>query len=91
MPNGLYWDVTDVNKQTGVLRVTDDPSGIGRIASDAQVGCQVFTLSGMKVTEYQSARSAAVTKARQQRLQTGTYIVKMNDGHRTEAQKLIVR
>jgi len=51
----------------------------------------VFTLSGMKVTEYQSARSAAVTKARQQRLQTGTYIVKMNDGRRTEAQKLIVR
>ena len=91
LPDGLYWDVTDVNKQTGVLRVTDDPSGIGRIASDAQVDCQVFTLSGMKVTEYQSARSAAVTKARQQRLQTGTYIVKMNDGRRTEAQKLIVR
>jgi len=91
LPDGLYWDVTGVNQQTGVLRVTDDPSGIGRIASEAQVDCQVFTLSGMKVAEYQIARSAAVAEARQQGLQTGTYIVKMNDGRRTETQKLVVR
>jgi hypothetical protein len=91
LPDGLYWDVTGVNQQTGVLRVTDDPSGIGRIASEAQVDCQVFTLSGMKVAEYQTARSAAVAEARQQGLQTGTYIVKMNDGRRTETQKLVVR
>ena len=91
LPDGLYWDTSAMAAVNGVLTITDDPSGIGRIAAQAEVTCEVYTLKGVKMAVFQSVKSAAAAQARQQGLQAGTYLVKMNDGHRTETKKLIVR
>ena len=91
LPDGLYWDVTGLAAQTGVLRITDDASGIGSIAADSEVACEVYTLSGMKVAQLQTQKKAAVAGAREQGLPAGTYIIKLRDGRRSEAQKVIVR
>ena len=91
LPDGLYWDVTDVNQKTGVLRIISDPTGIGRIAGSAEVECEVYTLSGTKVASFASTKAGAADEARRQGLLTGTYIVKLRDGWRSEALKVIVR
>ena len=91
LPDGLYWEVAELTGTTGVLAVTDQPSGIGHIAADSEVDCEVYTLSGMQVATFQTAKANAAVAARQHGLQTGTYVLKMRDGHRAETMKLIVR
>ena len=91
LSDGLYWDVTGVSQKVGVLRVTTEPTGIGSIASSAEVECEVYTLSGAKVASFVSTKAGAADEARRQGLQTGTYIVKLRDGWRSEAQKVMVR
>ena len=91
LPEGLYWDVAGVAQKNGVLRITTEPTGIGRMASDAEVKCEVFTLSGAKVASFTSTKGAAADEARRQGLQNGTFIIKMRDGWRSEAQKVVVR
>jgi hypothetical protein len=91
LPDGLYWEVAELTGTTGMLAVTDQPSGIGHIAADSEVDCEVYTLSGMQVATFQTAKANAAVAARQHGLQTGTYVLKMRDGHRAETMKLIVR
>ena len=91
LPEGLYWDVAGVAQKNGVLRITTEPTGIGRMASDAEVKCEVFTLSGAKVASFTSTKGATADEARRQGLQNGTFIIKMRDGWRSEAQKVVVR
>ena len=91
LPDGLYWDVSQLAQATGKLIVTDDPSGIGSISAGTQVSCQLFSLNGMQVAAFTSAKAEVAATARQQGVQKGTYVVKMNDGHRIETQKIIVK
>ena len=91
LPSGLYWDVTGVAQKKGVLRVTDDPAGIGAIAGDAVVECEVLTLSGQHVASFVTTKSAAIAKAKTAGLRAGTFIINMRDGHRSEARKVVVK
>jgi len=91
LPDGLYWDVSGMTEKTGVLRVTDDPSGIGAIAAQAEVVCEVFTLGGNKVATLNTTKAGAVQQIQKEGLPTGTYIAKMQDGRRAEAMKVIIR
>ena len=49
LPTGLYWDTTDLLKPTGVLRVTDQPTGIHTIRAEQPNDGKYYTLSGMPV------------------------------------------
>jgi autotransporter-associated beta strand protein len=91
LPDGLYWDVSGVAQKTGVITITNEPSGIGNIAAAAQVDCKVYDLSGVQVAAFQSTKGNMPAEARRQGLVTGTYIVRMNDGYRSETCKLVVR
>lgn len=92
LPDGLYWDTSGLTDKTGVLRVTDDASlGIGRMAADTPVVCEVYTLSGTCVATFEGLKSEAVALARRKSLPMGTYILKMHGNHRTEVQKVVVK
>jgi len=49
LPEGLYWDTSDLMKTTGILRVTDVPTGIkGVYANDTKDG-KYYTIDGRSV------------------------------------------
>ena len=91
LPDGLYWDVSGLAQKQGVIRITDDPSGIGAIAAGQQVACEVYSLSGSKVATLQATKAEMVAAVRKAGVRPGTFIVKMSDGHRTEVQKVVVK
>ena len=49
LPEGLYWDTTDLLKATGILRITDQPTGINAIDADTKNDGKYYTLSGVSV------------------------------------------
>ena len=92
LPDGLYWDTSSLLDKTGVLRITDDSAvGIGRLAADADVFCEVFTAGGQCVLTLQSQKRQLPSDLRQRGLRPGTYIVKMHTSTRTEVTKVVVR
>lgn len=91
LPEGLYWDVSGVADKNGVLRVSEDQAGIGAIAANAEVYCEVYTPGGTKVAALQTAKANAVVQLQKQYLPAGTYIVKMRDGRRSETHKMVVK
>ena len=91
LPDGLYWDVSGLEAKAGVLKVTDDPTGIGQIAVGAEVNCEVFTLSGAQVTAFNATKAQAVAELNKQGLRAGTFIIKMRDGQRSEVKKVVVK
>ncbi len=91
LPDGLYWDTSALLAKTGVLTITNDPAGVGRIAADAVVDCQVFTLSGTLLGTFTTTKGDVSVQLRRQGLASGTYVVKMSDRWRSEAQKILVK
>ena len=93
LPDGLYWDATGLTEKNGVLRVTDDISGIGAIKSTAIVDCEVFTANGVKVASLKAQKQniSKLLTAQGTTLCSGTYIVRMRDGYRSEISKIVVR
>ncbi len=49
LPSGLYWDTSDLLKAEGILRVTDQPTGINAIKADSKNDGKYYTLSGVPV------------------------------------------
>ena len=49
LPEGLYWDTTVLLKATGILRITDQPTGINAIDADTKNDGKYYTLSGVSV------------------------------------------
>ena len=49
LPSGLYWDTSDLLKAEGILRVTDQPTGIKAINADTKNDGKYYTLSGVSV------------------------------------------
>ena len=49
LPSGLYWDTSDLLKAEGILRVTDQPTGINAINADTKNDGKYYTLSGVSV------------------------------------------
>ena len=93
LPDGLYWDATGLTEKNGVLRVTDDISGIGAIKSTAIVDCEVFTANGVKVASLKAQKQniSKLLTAQGTTLCSGTYIVRMRDGYRSEISKIVVK
>ena len=91
LPDGLYWDTSALAQKKGMLRITEDPTGVGNIAAGTQVTCEVVTLSGQSVATFTATKAETVAKALRTGLRAGTFIIIMRDGRRTEAKKLIVK
>lgn len=49
LPDGLYWDTSNLLKAEGVLVVTNEPTGINVIQRDAQSDGKIYTLNGILV------------------------------------------
>lgn len=49
LPEGLYWDTTDLLKPEGKLRVTDQPTGIQIIRANGMNDGKIYTLDGKRV------------------------------------------
>ena len=92
LPEGLYWDTTEVAQKTGVLRITDDSTkGISAIDANALVTCDVYDLSGHVVASYSSQRSEAKKRVASMPLRAGTFIIKMRQGNSVETEKVFMR
>ena len=92
LPEGLYWVASDMAAKKGVLRITDDSTqGVGRLAADTPVVCEVFTLSGVRLAVFNAVKADAADQVLREGLAAGTYIVKMNGGKRIETMKVMVR
>lgn len=48
LPTGLYWDTSDLLKPTGILRVTDTPTGIKNVNMDNR-NEGYYTLDGIRI------------------------------------------
>ena len=54
LPEGLYWDTSDLLTANGVLRVTNDSSvGISTAVADSETNRQIYTIGGVKLEEPQ--------------------------------------
>ena len=92
LPEGLYWDTSKVAAKTGVLSITDDASaGIGTLASDSWVACEVYTLAGIHVCSLETQRGNIRNELKKRGVQSGTYIVKMQNGRNSVTETIIVR
>ena len=49
LPSGLYWDTSDLLKATGVLRVTNQPTGITNVDMDKRNDGYYYTLDGVRI------------------------------------------
>ena len=91
LPDGLYWDVTDLLK-SGTLRVTDDATlGISQMAADAVVSCEVYTVGGVCIGSFQTSRKAIPAQVKKLGTAAGTYIVKMTAGRHSATERIVVR
>ena len=91
LSEGLYWDVTDLAK-SGILRVTDDATlGIGQIAANAVVNCEVFTVGGVRIGAFQTYRNAISESVKRLGAVAGTYIVKMTAGRNSATERVVIR
>jgi len=92
LPEGLYWDTRQVAAKNGILSITDDASaGIGTLASDTWVTCEVYTLGGVHVCSFDTQRGNMRNEVQKQGLQSGTYIVKMQNGRNSVTETIIIR
>ena len=92
LPEGLYWDISELANATGVLRITDDAAaGIGRIATSEQVTCEVYTTGGMLVGTFESLRSDIHTETSKLGVKRGLYVVRMTAGRNVESQTVVVK
>lgn len=89
LADGLAWNTDDVTT-TGVLRVTQ-ATGVAQIAVGAAVSCEVYTTAGQLVGRIAATRQSAQQHVQAMPLRSGTYIVKMNDGKRSETIKVVKR
>ena len=92
LPEGLYWVTSGMAAKEGVLSITDDASqGIGLMAADTPVVCEVYTMSGIHVTTVNAVKGNAAATVRRMPLAAGTYVVKMHAAHRVETVKVVIK
>lgn len=48
LPEGLYWDTTDLLKQTGVIAVTDKPTGIDTVKEETTDDKRCYDVQGRR-------------------------------------------
>jgi len=76
----------------GVLSITDDATmGIGQLAADAVVNCEVYTITGIRLGTFQTRRNAVPTQVKKVGVVAGAYIVKMTAGRNTQTETIVIR
>lgn len=92
LPEGLFWNTSLLATKEGVLSITDDASaGIGQLAADAVVNCEVYTITGIRLGTFQTRRNAVPTQVKKVGVVAGTYIVKMTAGRNTQTETIVIR
>ena len=90
LPEGLYWDTTDLAK-SGMLRITDDSTlGIGQITANEMVSGEVFTISGIRLGSFQTQRSKIHAEVKKLGVVSGTYIVRVTAGRNTATETIVI-
>lgn len=92
LPQGLFWNTSLLAAKEGILSITDDASaGIGQLAVDAVVGCEVYTITGIRLGTFQTRRNAVPAQVKKLGVVAGTYIVKMVAGRNMKTETIVIR
>ena len=86
----LEWDTSGLLAATGVLKVVQS-TGVSRLSVDGVVNCSVFTLNGVKVTNFKSDVKDVKEEILRLGVTPGTYIIRMNNGSKIETRKMTVK
>lgn len=84
---GLTWDTTELEK--GILRVKTG-TGIHNIASDEEVACEVYTVSGVRMGQFECSYQEVRGKIRSA-YGKGTYMVKLKTASAEGTEKMMIR
>ena len=90
LPDGLYWDTSELLTKEGKLRVTGT-DGIALLPSNLRLACTVYNMGGQQVAEYEAKTADVVRKAQKQHLPAGTYIIRMQANGLRTSQKVFIR
>ncbi len=91
LPEGLYWDTSDLLTTSGTLRVTDSSSGIASATTTTPVHCRMFTVSGIMVAEFDATLGEAAAVAKKNATASGTYLLQISTARDSKTLKLSVR
>ncbi len=92
LPDGLYWDTTNLLTTEGTLKITGTPTAIANIiANNAEVIATVFDLSGSKIGEFKTTK-AEVRKCVETMVgHKGIYVVSLRTEDKREALRILVK
>ena len=92
LPEGLYWDTSELVDKNGVLSITNDQqTGIGKIPAAAVIDCSIYTVGGAFVGTFEAPRADVRSAVGQLSLQPGLYIVRMQYGRNYESETVVVK
>lgn len=86
LPAGLNWDISDLYKPTGVLRVVV-ATGISHLAANEAFTGDVFTVNGMKIGTVTTTKAQAQNAVKALGVADGVYIIRVAG----EAMKVTVK
>lgn len=86
LPAGLDWDISDLYKPTGVLRVVV-ATGISHLAANEAFTGDVFTVNGMKIGTVTTTKAQAQNAVKALGVADGVYIIRVAG----EAMKVTVK
>lgn len=90
LPDGLSWDTSDLLKPTGILRITST-NGVSSISDNETVRCNVYTISGTKVSDFICTMNEVDNQISNSPLIAGTYILKIKGTRTSTTRKFIIK
>lgn len=91
LPEGLYWDKSGLSEATGVLKVTDDPSGIAGITTTGEATYTVYNLAGVEIGNITSTQIGLKKSIANLTGRAGTYIIRCKAAGKTSVRKIVVK
>ena len=86
----LAWDTSGLLAATGVLKVVQS-TGVAGVRVEGTVNCSVYTMNGIKVTDFKADVKDVKAEILRLGVKPGTYIIRMNNGSRIETRKMTVK
>lgn len=86
----LAWDTSGLLAATGMLKVVQ-PTGVAGVRAEGTVNCSVYTMNGVKVTDFKADVKDVKAEILRLGVKPGTYIIRMNNGSRIETRKMTVK
>lgn len=72
LPEGLYWDTTELSAANGLVKITDS-AGIDSVDDNSPAECRIVSLDGIVVKRFTSSRAEAIREVNS--LGSGVYIL----------------